>query len=380
MPIYLDHSATAPVLPDVISRLTLELEQYYANPSSVHRLGRAAEKLIVRSCALIAKTLSCQPDEILLTSGGSESINLAVKGFVEANPRQGKRIITSRGEHAATSSTMAWLHQQGYEIVELPLESNGCVNMKALAGALQQPAALISLIHVSNETGAVNDVSEITRLRDQLQPVTAIHLDAVQTTGRLPLSFRNMGVDLLSGSGHKIGAPKGIGWLLVRHGVRLAPQIHGGGQQRGLRSGTENPPMADALAMAIQMAAINLDQKDKHVRDLRSRLLDDLTAQKINYKILSPENGVPHILMIAFPGLRGETLLHALEECEIYVSTGAACSSRRNNTNPVLKAMGVPAAISDCTIRISLNRENTLEEMHETALAIAESCRRLGRA
>lgn len=380
MPIYLDHSATHQIWPDVRAKLAFDLDHCFANPSSVHRLGRSAEKLIETSRRQMAGLLSCQPNEMLLTSGGSESINLAIKGFIEANPRLGCRIIISQGEHAATTATTAWLRQKGCDIHQLPLQADGCVDLPELAKALKQPAALISLIHVSNETGAVNDIREIVRLRDQIQPQTAIHLDAVQTVGRLPMDFKATGVDLLSGSGHKIGAPKGIGWLLIRQGIRLAPQIHGGGQQRGLRAGTENPPLVAALSGAMRLATADLAARTEQVRQLSKQLQEHLTAEKINYKILSPENGVPHILMIAFPGLRGETLLHALEDREIYVSTGAACSSRRKNINPVLQAMRVPAEQADCAIRISLNADNTAEEMLETALAIADSCRRLIRA
>ena len=218
MTIYLDHSATTRVWPEVIKGLTESLAFQFANPSSIHRLGQSANKLLNNSKKQIAELLGCQKNELTLTSGGSESINLAIKGYLAANPRQTKRIISSQGEHAATTESLSWLRQQGCEIDELPLQTDGRVNLEMLAQALARPAAMISLIHVSNETGAVNDIAEIVRLRNSLQPETVIHLDAVQTLGRQPLNFAKLGVEMLSGSGHKIGAPKSIGWLLVKKG------------------------------------------------------------------------------------------------------------------------------------------------------------------
>ena len=362
MPIFLDHSATTRVWPEVIAQLASDLERFYANPASVHRLGQAADKLLNDSRQQISIVLGCHKNELILTSGGSESINLAIKGYIGGNPRQGNRIISSFGEHAATSETLNHLRQQGCQCDQIPLGPDGRVDLAVLAKALEQPAALISLIHVSNETGAINDIAEIVRLRNQLQPQTAIHLDAVQSLGRQPICFHKMGIDLLSGSGHKIGAPKGIGWLIVRQGVRLTAQIHGGGQQRGLRSGTENPPMAAALAKAMQLTIVDAAGKEALVRHLRSRLLDSLMAGQVDFRVLSPENGVPQILVIAFPGLRGETLLHALDAKGIIISTGAACSAKQKKANFVLQSMGIPDKIAECAVRVSLSATNTIEE------------------
>lgn len=359
----------------MVEQLSANLTDYFANPSSAHRLGQAAEKKLTDSKQKIAALLGCHKNELLLTSGGSESINLAIKGYLAANPRQVQRVISSQGEHAATAESLAFLRQQGFTCEEIPLMSDGCVDLSALARAMQQPAALLSLIHVSNETGAVNNLTEIVRLRNQLQPQMAIHLDAVQTLGRQSLDFHQMGVELLSGSGHKVGAPKGIGFLLVKQGIRLQPMIHGGGQQRGLRAGTENPPLSAALAMAIELTTAGSLQKDTRVRSLRNRLLNGLQQEQVEYQILSPDKGVPHILLISFPGLRGETLLHALEAQEIYISTGAACSSKQKKANRILLAMGVPAKLADCAVRISLAASNSEQEIDETSKVIGEICR-----
>ena len=374
MTIYLDHSATTRVWPEVIKGLTESLAFQFANPSSIHRLGQSANKLLNNSKKQIAELLGCQKNELTLTSGGSESINLAIKGYLAANPRQTKRIISSQGEHAATTESLSWLRQQGCEIDELPLQTDGRVNLEMLAQALARPAAMISLIHVSNETGAVNDIAEIVRLRNSLQPETVIHLDAVQTLGRQPLNFAKLGVEMLSGSGHKIGAPKSIGWLLVKKGTRLTPQIHGGGQQV-LRSGTENPPLAAALALAIQLTCQDTDNRQAVVRGLRELLLSELTAGNVDFQILSPQDGVPQILLLAFPGLRGETLLHALEAKSIYISTGAACSSHNKKANRVLQSMGIPDKTAECAVRISLAAINTPDEITTAAQAIIDSCR-----
>ncbi|MEA4888291.1 MAG: cysteine desulfurase family protein [Clostridiaceae bacterium] len=379
MPIYLDHSATTRPKPAVIACLAAQLADHYANPASLHRLGQAEEKNLKTSKQTIAGLLDCRPEQLYLTSGGSESINWAIKGTLWGNRRRGGRLIISGGEHAAVRETAASFETQGSPVVRLPLTSAGTVDLDSLEQALQEPAALISLILVSNETGAVNPVSEIVRLRDRLQPDTPIHLDAVQTFGKLPFSFSQSGVDLMSGSGHKVGAPKGIGWLVKKEKCLLQPLIHGGGQQGGLRSGTENPPFAAALALAMTLTADHLPEKIEHVAFLRQILLKELAAEQTEPLILSPAGSVPHILAAAFPGLRGETLLHALEAREIYLSTGAACSSRRSKGNTVLKAMGVSDADALCAVRISISPDNTEAEMLETARAIAESCRKFRR-
>lgn len=374
--IYLDHSASARPWPAVAACFAGQIEHCYANPSSLHRLGHEAEKVIEESLHSMADTLGCQAGEVVLTSGGSESSNMAIKGFCAAHQRLGRRVITSRGEHAATRESCAWLKGQGYEITEIPLLPDGTVNLADLAEALTKPAALISLIHVSNETGATNPVEAIVRLRNQLQPDTAIHLDAVQTFGRLPFHFRQSGVDLVSGSGHKVGSPKGIGWLIVRGKTRLEPLIHGGGQQQGRRSGTENPPLAAAAALALRLACADLDEKARLVGSLRQHYLSSLADAGVQFRVLSPEQGVPHILTIAFPGLPGRAMLQALEEKDIMVSTGAACSSRKSSASPILRAMGLPESLSACAIRISLNTTNTDEEIAQAAQATIEICRK----
>ena len=380
MSIYLDHTATARPTPGVIACLAGALSEYYANPSSMHKLGRESARLLRQARADCAAVLGCQPEHLLLTSGGTESINLAIKGYVCANPRAGRRIITSLGEHAATRETLNSLEKQGYEIIRLPLLKEGTVDLASLEAAMTQPVALITLIHVSNETGAVNPISEIVRIRNQLGPATAIHFDTVQTTGKLDFHFGHSGVDMVSGSGHKIGAPKGIGWLIHGAKIRLEAQIQGGGQQDGLRSGTENPPMVMTLAYALDEAVSRLPEKIQETTWLRRCFLDDLQQAGLEHVVLSPQTGVPHILAVSFPGLRGETLLHALEARDISISTGSACSSRQSRKgNSVLRAMGISDVIAACAVRISFAAANQENEIHTAAQAIAEICHHLRR-
>ncbi len=374
MCIYLDHTASTEIRPQVLDLYHEQLKTIFANPSSMHRLGQTARKSLDNSRAAIAKVLGCQPNELILTSGGSESTNLAIKGFLDANPRLPRRVITSQGEHAATRETLLDLQRKGVEVVWLGLERNGTVDLESLAEALSEPASLISLIHVSNETGAVNDLNSIQKLRNRLQPACAIHIDAVQTLGKYPLDFRQAGVDLMSGSGHKLGAPKGIGWLQVRSKTRLAPILNGGGQQNGLRSGTENPPLTAALALACEIAAANQKDIEQHVSGLRQNFIRALSEKGVQYQVLSPQDGVPHILSIAFPGLRGETMLHALEDKAIYISTGSACASHKKERNHVLQAMGVDNAISECAVRISFSDLNTPEQIESAVFEISRIC------
>jgi cysteine desulfurase len=376
--IYLDHAATTRPTQSVIRCIGHHLDVHYANPASVHEAGRAAARQLQSDLAVIAGFLGCRPQELILTSGGTESINTALKGVLTRRSRQPRRLIISRGEHAAVRETAAWLTQQGIAVEQLPLTDRGTVDLAALEQALQQPATLISLIHVSNENGAVNPVDELVALRDRLQPEALLHLDAVQTFGKTPFDFAGSGVDLLSGSGHKIGAPKGIGWLIKHRRVRLDPLFHGGGQQNGLRSGTENPPLAAALAVALAEGTQNLDDQIARVRQLAVRFLANIRQTGVRFRILSPEQAVPHILCLAFTGLRGETLVNALSAEHICISAGSACSSRKNQSNPALQAMGLDPETVRCAVRISFSVTNTAEEIDLAAAAIVAACRQYG--
>ena len=376
--IYLDHTATKVVLPDVLSHYHQMLKTCYANPASIHGLGLEAEKCLEKARSDLMRSTGQNNGQLVFTSGGSESVNLAIKGFIRRNKRLPKRIITSAGEHAAVYETMRYLEQQGTDIEWLPLCRDGTVSLTALEKALTKPAALLSLIHVSNESGAVNPIADIMRLKHRLQPDLVVHLDAVQAYGKTPFHFDQMGIDMASGSGHKLGAPKGIGWLSLRPKLRLEPLIQGGGQQDGLRSGTENPPLASALAMAAADAISRLDQSIEKSDKLKHVLLTKLTRLNVQYIEIAKETAVPQILVLSFPGIRAETMVHALESKGIYVSSGSACSSKsRKRGNRVLQAMGLSQPVSDTAIRISLSGLETEEEMAKTAASIEVCCRTL---
>ena len=378
-PIYLDHSATTLPEPAILDYFHEQLLSLSANPASLHRLGQAAAQSIQASRKIVANALGCKPEEIVWTSGGSESINMALKGYIEANPKRGSTIIAAAGEHAATKETLKYLASRGYQIRIIPLQQNGQIDLAALAQAIDDDTVLITCLHVNNETGAVHPIEDIVRLRNQKRPLAAIHLDGVQACGKIPVHFSQLGVDLFSASGHKFGAPKGIGFLLVRHGIRVSPLIHGGGQQNGRRAGTENAPLIATLARACAQAVREQAKRYESCQQFRQLLLDELGQRGVSYAMLSPPGGVPQILNLAFPGLRGETLLHALELSEIYISTGSACSSHHQGPSDVLLAMGNPRAVAECSVRISFAAVNTPAEISQTAQAIAEACQKYRR-
>lgn len=377
--IYLDHTAT--MIPE------RELLEYYiecalkypANPASIHSAGFAARKAQAAAINQLAKSFDCRPEELIITSGGSESINMALKGGLAAHQRLGKRVLISEGEHSAVSETAKWLTAHGYFVEKIGLSAEGVIDLEQLEQALKKPAAILSLIYVNNETGAAAPVEEVVKLRNSLQPDMLIHVDGVQACGKLNWSFKNLGVDLFSGSGHKFGAPRGIGFLIHRYSIRLEPLIHGGGQQRGLRSGTENVPLVMTMARAAAIANHDLAQKTEYVAGLRRRLLDRLTELDVSYVLLSPAKAVPGIVSLAVEGLRGETLLHALENSEIYVSTGSACSSKKREESAVLRAMKLPENLIKGSIRISIARSNTEEDIDTVAEAVSQATKWLAR-
>ncbi len=377
--IYLDHSATT--LPDsaVLEFFNEQLQLYSANPASLHRLGHSAAHSIQESRRIIAATFGCRPGEIVLTSGGTESINMALKGYVEANPKRGSTIVAAAGEHQATQETLKYLAGRGYRIRKVPIRPDGQIDLADLEQAIDNDTILITCLQVNNETGAVQPIEEIVRLRNKKRPLAAIHLDSVQACGKIAVHFNRLGVDLLSASGHKFGSPKGIGFLLIRQGVLVSPLIHGGGQQKGLRSGTENAPLTATLARCSTMATEDLSGRAMYCQQLRQQLLDELDQNGIPHVMLSPADGAPQILNLSFPGLRGETLQHALEMSDIFVSTGSACSSHRKGPSEVLLAMGYPKAIAECSVRISLSATNHPTEITQTVQAIAEACKKYRR-
>lgn len=372
MSIYLDNSATTKPLPEVARLVyeSLSSEESFGNPGSLHRLGVLAEKDLNESLDTISRLLSCKRDELIFTSCGSESVNTALLGYMHQNPRAGKKIISTRTEHKASLESLSLLEKEGYEVVYLPVLSDGKPDLDALNDALDENTALLTFTHVNNETGSILPLEKITEIRNKKNRNTKIHIDCVQSLGKLPIALSRMGVDMASFSGHKIHALKGFGLLYIKSGVRVAPLIIGGGQQKGMRSGTQSPYLAGAFALALEKAYENIDQnllKMTELRDCFSMKLKDLGAQ-----ILSPGDALPYVLNVSFPSFQSETMLHCLEEKGIYVSTVSACSSKTKKMSYVLAEMGVKREIAANAVRFSFSRFTTKEELDETIEAIKD--------
>lgn len=348
-----------------------------ANPASGHQAGRLAARILKDSKESLALGFGCKAEQITLTSGATEAVNWAVWGCAQ----RPARILTTALEHAASRMAFDILEKRGCQIVRLPPGPSQTVDLQALADALRQPADLLSMILVNNETGAVQPWRQVIELRDRLQPRLTIHFDAAQAFGRLNESFTTSGADWISGSGHKIGAPVGIGWLVSRSHRLPQPLIVGGGQQGGRRAGTENAALAAALAKAWELRKACLtDHNDRALR-LKATLLEELDRLGVPWTLLAPPNAVPHILTIAFPGLRGETLARALDSDGICVGVGSACGSSHRassgTVNPVLLAAGWPRQTVSEAIRVSSGPASTTDEMKFTAQQIAAAWRRL---
>lgn len=355
------------------------LQQSFANPSSVHRLGREALKSLEEARRRLARTLDCLPEEIIVTSGASESINTALRGLFPAGASKPAGLAVCPGEHAATRQTAAALSRAGVRMHPFGLARDGAIDLASAAAVLAEKPLVLTYMLVNNETGAIAPADEIRRLRDTISPRTRIHIDAVQAMGRLPLSFRRLQADLLSLSGHKFGAPRGIGLLLVRRGLTLAPLIEGGGQQDNRRSGTENPPLVETLALAAERAAAAQAAGLERAAALDVRLRSLLLAPGTGLEPVCTTPVVPHILALRIPGLRGETLVNALSAEGIMISAGSACSSRKAAPSPVLHAMGLNDAAAREAVRISLGRDTTEAEIDTAAAALLRLYRQLAR-
>lgn len=364
MEAYFDNSATTRCCPEAAEIMMRTLTEDFGNPSAMHRKGVEAERYVREAAETIAALLKIQPKEILFTSGGTESDNLALIGGAFANQRAGKHIITTSVEHPAVENPAAFLEEQGFEVTRLPVDHRGVVRLDALTQALREDTILVSVMMVNNETGAVMPISEIAEIVHRKNPRILFHVDAIQGFGKYRIFPSRMGIDLLSVSGHKFHGPKGVGFLYIRSGVKVRPMILGGGQQNGMRSGTDNVPGIAGMAAAAEKVCTDMEKKTEHLRCLKKRMaegLQEIPEVRINGMAL--EEGAPHILSVTVPGVRSEVLLHALEEKSIYISAGSACSSHKRRPSAVLTAMGLPKADIESTVRISFSEENTMEEV-----------------
>ena len=378
--IYFDNAATTRVIPEVAEVVQKAMTETFGNPSSPYKLGLEAERLVRQARESVAAALGCRPDEVYFTSGGTEADNLAVRGTLQAKSRKGKHVVASAIEHAAILETLKHLSQLGLcEYTLVTPDSKGRVAPEAVLDAMRDDTVLVTVMAVNNEVGTIQPVSEIARLVKERDPEVYFHSDAVQALGKTSCRLRELGVDLLTISGHKLGAPKGVGALYCREGVRLISQITGGGQEREMRSGTENVPGIAGFGKAITLALEQMEERTAQWRQLQKQLLALLKEIPDIQVLGDPLTNAPHILSVGFPGVRGEVLVHALAAEGLFVSTGSACSSRRDVTSHVLKAMGVAPQVSEGSIRISFGWENTIQEVERAAELIEQAVRELRR-
>lgn len=364
MQAYFDNSATTRCVPKVREVMDKVYDEDYGNPSSLHMMGVNAEKYLRKTREIIAGTLKVSEKEILFTSGGTESNNTAIIGCAMANKRSGNHIITTAIEHAAVIEPMKFLEENGFRVTYLPVDEKGVVSLTELGNALCEDTILVSVMCVNNEIGTVEPIEEIARIIKGYNKNIYFHVDAIQAYGKMNIYPKRIGVDMLSVSGHKINGPKGVGFLYIGDNVKLKPIILGGGQQKGMRSGTDNVPGIAGLGIASELAYENINEKREYLYRLRKHCIDGL--KQIDGAVINgydDDTAAPHIISVSFKNVRSEVLLHALEEKEIYVSAGSACSSNKPTPSRTLREIGAPKDIIETTIRISFSVYNTEEEV-----------------
>ena len=369
MEAYLDNSATTPLCPEAAEAMQEAVGRFWGNPSSLHRFGLEAERLLARCRADVAASLRCSPAEIVFTSGGTESNNLALFGAATALKRRGRRIVTSAVEHSSIAESAAELQNRGYDVVYLGVDGQGRVSEQELMRLITKDTILVSLMAVNNEVGAVQPIDAVRRVLRQTNAPALIHCDAVQAYGKLPVNPQRLGVDLLTVSAHKIHGPKGAGALFVRRGVRISPILFGGSQEQKLRPGTEAVPALAGFAAAAR-AIPDLQQSLQYVTGLRDRLVQGLASME-GVKLNSPPDALPYLTNISLPGLQSETMLNFLSERGVYVSSGSACAKGKKSR--VLRAMALSDQDIAGALRISLSRFTTWEEIDAFLFALNEA-------
>ncbi len=370
--IYLDNSATTRPHPGVIETVKRAMENYYGNPSSLHQKGVEAENVLKQARKVAAQYLGCKEGEIIFTSGGTESNNTAIKGIAFQYQNRGKHIVTTQVEHPAVYDVCKQLDGIGFAVTYLPVDREGRVSVEDVKRALRPDTILVSVMHVNNELGTIQPVEEIGQWLKQY-PKVLFHVDAVQGIGKVPLSLHDSGIDLLSVSAHKFYGPRGVGILYKREGLIIHPLMMGGGQEAGVRSGTENLPAIAGMAKAIRVLEELGKDEAGRLQSLNQRLREGI--ERIEGCIVNtPQQGAaPHIMNLSVPGVKAEVLLHALEERGFLVSTKSACSSKANEPSRVLTAVGIERDCALSSLRISLGRENTREEIEQFLTAL-EAC------
>lgn len=367
MEVYLDNSATTRCFDQVAELMAHIMCDDYGNPSSLHRKGVQAEKYTRYAKEVIAKNLKVNEKEIFFTSGGTEADNLALIGCARANCRRGRHLITTQIEHPAVLQAMKYLEEEGFRVTYLPVNEKGCIRLEDLERTVTGETILVSIMHTNNEVGTVQPIAEAGALIKRMDPRILFHVDAVQGYGKFKIYPKRMNIDLLSASGHKIHGPKGVGLLYIDEKVKIRPISYGGGQQGGMRSGTENVPGAAGLAKAVELVYQNMDQDVARMYQIKKTFVEGV--QKLDDVVVngcSDENGAPHVVSVSFKGVRSEVILHALEDKGIYVSAGSACSARKPQPSATLQAMGIDKELLGSTIRFSFSTLTTMEEINYT--------------
>lgn len=364
MEAYFDNSATTVVTESVKDIVVKAMTEDYGNPSSMHMIGVNAEKYVKIAKENIAKILKVDVGEIYFTSGGTEGNNMAIIGSANANKRAGNRVITTKIEHSSVANPMKYLEKQGFDVVYLPVDNNGIVDMEVLKKEMTKDTILVSIMNVNNEVGAIEPVSEIGKYIKSVNPSVVYHVDAIQAFGKMEIRPRKENIDILTVSGHKIHAPKGSGFMYIKKNTKVNPIILGGGQQEGMRSGTENVPGIAGIGQAAKDCYDNLEKNVAHMTELKDCLIDELSKfDGVTINSQKGNVGAPHIVSASFENVRSEVLLHALEDKGIYISAGSACSSNRPAVSETLKAMGIDSKLLGSTVRFSFCELNKKEEI-----------------
>jgi cysteine desulfurase len=375
-PIYLDHAATTPVRPEVLEAMLPYFGEKFGNPSSIYSLARASRRALDNARDTVADSLGCKASEIVFTSGGTEADNLAIQGVALANRARGNHIVTSRIEHHAVLHTCQYLEKLGFDVTYLDVDHTGIVDVASVERALRPETILVTVMHANNEIGTIQPISEIshvTRARG-----VPFHTDAVQAAGALDLNVSRLGVDLLSISAHKLYGPKGAGALYVRRGVTYWPQLLGGGQERGRRSGTENVPGIVGLATALRLAYEHLDANNAYVAALRDRLVEGITSRVDKVRLSGhPTRRLPNNASFLFEGVEGESLLLSLDAAGIFASSGSACTSGSLEPSHVLTALGYPAESSHGSLRLTTGLDNVPEHVDRTIAVLGDAIAKL---
>jgi cysteine desulfurase len=377
---YLDNSATTRCSERAKDIMVQALTIDFGNPSSLHGMGVKAEEYIKEAKSKIAKTMKVEEKEILFTSGGTESNNMALIGTALANKRAGMHIITTAIEHPSVSAPLAFLEEQGFRITKLSVDEDGLISLEELKEAVCRETIVVSLMMVNNEIGAVEPIAEAAKIIKEKNPNTIFHVDAIQAYGKYRIYPKKLGIDLLSVSGHKIHAPKGCGFLYIRDKVKIKPIIYGGGQQKGMRSGTENVPGAAALGEAAAEIYEDFEEKIDRMYELKQHFVEEVTKiEGVTVNGRTGRDSAPQIVSVSVEGVRSEVMLHTLEEKQIYVSAGSACSSNKPSVSSTLKNIGLKKELLESTIRFSFCVNTTMEEIDYAIGAMQEAVPRLRR-